>query len=110
MCISAGKAACSSSDGVWEFFTRVLHPSSVGTAIGFGVPVIAPDLPAIREMTHNYPCLLYPPQDGPGSTLAVVEKHRFPASARRPGTGGDQRWRQIGAAYRRLATELWENR
>ncbi|GAB3726968.1 glycosyltransferase [Nocardiopsis nanhaiensis] len=98
------------TDGPWEFFTRVLHPSSVGTALAFGVPVIAPDLPAIREMTDAHPRLLYPPQDGPATVLAALDEHGFPAPASRGRQVAADRWRDIGAVYARLAAELWENR
>lgn len=97
------------TDGVWEFFTHVLHPSSVGTALGFGCPVIAPDLPAIIEMTHGHPRLLYPHRQGPGPALAAWETSSFPATPRAP-VGGGRRWQEIGAVYTRLVHDLWENR
>lgn len=95
------------SDGVWEFFTRVLHPSSVGTAVGFGCPVIAPDLPAITEMTDHHPRLLYPHRAGPEAALASWEA--APPAAPHTPAGGEGRWPAIGAAYTRLAYDLWEN-
>ncbi|SFK20107.1 Glycosyl transferases group 1 [Streptosporangium canum] len=57
------------ADGAWQFFTNVLHPSSVGTALTFGTPVIAPDLPAVVEMTAGYPARLYLAGEGPGQVL-----------------------------------------
>lgn len=106
---SADAALCPyRTDGVWEFFTRVLHPSSVGTALGFGCPVIAPDLPAITEMTDIHSRLLYPHQQGPGPALAEWEAAPSPAAPREP-VQGSQRWRDIGAMYIDLAARLWEN-
>lgn len=96
--------------GPWEFFTRVLHPSSVGTAVASGVPVIAPDLPAIREMTNAHPHLLYPPHEGPITALAALDEHRFPPPASTDRQQGAARWRNIGAIYAHLAAELWQNR
>lgn len=98
------------TDGPWEFFTRVLHPSSVGTALSFGVPVIAPDLPAIREMTDAHPRLLYPPHEGPTTVFAALDEHPFPAPVDRGRQQGTARWRDIGAVYAHLAAELWENK
>lgn len=97
------------TDGTWEFFARVLHPSSVGTALGFGCPVIAPDLVAITEMTDTHPRLLYPHDQGPGPALAAWEDAPFPAAPREP-VRGSRRWQDIDAAYTRLAHDLWENR
>ncbi|MFE1099365.1 glycosyltransferase [Nocardiopsis alba] len=107
---AADVALCSyRTDGPWEFFTRVLHPSSVGTALSFGVPVIAPDLPAIREMTDAHPRLLYPPREGPTTVFAALDEHPFPAPVDRDRQQGTARWRHIGAIYAHLAAELWEN-
>ncbi|MGW0350325.1 glycosyltransferase [Streptomyces anthocyanicus] len=92
-------------DGPWDFFTRMIHPSSVGTALASGTPVIAPDLPAIREMTAGWSARLYAPDAGPGPALVGAE-HTPTApetcSALDPAT----RWRAIGAAYVRLAQVL----
>ncbi|MBO7936571.1 glycosyltransferase [Streptomyces antibioticus] len=92
-------------DGPWSFFTRMIYPSSVGTALASGTPVIAPDLPAIREMTACRAARLYAPEAGPGPALAAAE-HTPTApescSALDPAT----QWRAIGAAYVRLAHSL----
>ncbi|TQN28425.1 glycosyl transferase family 1 [Haloactinospora alba] len=59
---SADVALCPyRADGSWEFFSRALFPSSVATAVEFAVPVVAPNLPSIREITDGHPRLLYPP-------------------------------------------------
>lgn len=101
------------TDGPWQFFTKVLHPSSVATAVTFGAPVIAPDLPAIREITTGTPRQLYPLVRGAGSALtdtalAGFARHStsMPVS---PADGGAARWQDIGAAYTRLAKSLWDN-
>ncbi|WP_327048327.1 phosphotransferase [Microbispora sp. NBC_01189] len=92
------------TDGPWEFFTRVLHPSSVGTAVAFGTPVIAPDLPAVAEMTGGHPRWLYPPDTGPGPALALaeVEATRVPRHV----VDGARRWWAVLAAYEQLAQDL----
>lgn len=101
------------ADGPWQFFTKVLHPSSVGTAVAFGTPVIAPNLPAIREITTGTPRQLYPLDRGPGPALtdtALAElRHRAGDIPPSPGDGGAARWRAIGAAYAHLNTSLWDN-
>ncbi|MDS1271807.1 hypothetical protein RIF23_16055 [Lipingzhangella sp. LS1_29] len=89
-------------DGPWEFFSRVLYPSSVATAVEFATPVIAPDLPAIREITEHHPCLLYPPTTGPGSALAAAEEHTWP----QPAPERSQGWSTVMAAYLDVARTL----
>ncbi|WP_433259767.1 glycosyltransferase (plasmid) [Streptosporangium sp. CA-135522] len=91
-------------DGPWRFFAQVLFPGSVSTALAFGCPVIAPDLPAIGEMTAGYPARLYP-ADGPGQVLADAEV--LPHSRdRRPMLDGNARWRAIADTYQRIFTQL----
>ncbi|MEV6986296.1 glycosyltransferase [Sphaerisporangium sp. NPDC051017] len=92
-------------DGPWEFFSRVLHPSSVGTAVSFGTPVVAPDLPAVAEMTTGHPRWLYPPRIGPGPSLAKAETAQVPHRA----MDGTHRWEAVLAAYERQAQELLAN-
>ncbi len=92
-------------DGPWSFFTRVLHPSSVATAVTLGAPVVAPDLPAVREITTGHPRHLYPPAAGPGAVLAAVEAAPRPA-APRPPAGEIPRWQELTAAYLHLACHL----
>ncbi|WP_433513757.1 glycosyltransferase [Nonomuraea sp. CA-143628] len=92
-------------DGPWQFFTSVLYPGSVGTALAFGTPVIAPALPAIAEMTTGRPARLYRPADGPGPALAAAEAGgRTPA--RPPADDATTRWRAVGAAYQSLFDQL----
>lgn len=93
-------------DGQWEFFRRVLHPSSVGTASALGVPVIAPALPAIAEITTNRPRLLYNPGSGPGEALAAVENHSWPHSGRINEWDADRQWRNMGDVYVALVRKL----
>ncbi|MFC7640258.1 glycosyltransferase [Streptosporangium lutulentum] len=92
-------------DGPWEFFTQVLFPGSVGTALAFGTPVIAPDLPAIDEMTAGHPALLYPTADGPGQVLAAAETVPRPRARRSP-VDGAARWQAIAATYQRMFEQL----
>lgn len=97
-------------DGPYRFFTEVLHPSSVGTARGFGAPIIAPELPAIVEMTDGHPRLLYPPEHGPGRVLDEIHQRasgpwRHPDSRPAP-SRGDQGWPRIIRTYRQLARDL----
>ncbi|MET8046474.1 glycosyltransferase [Streptosporangium sp. NPDC005286] len=95
-------------DGSWEVFTRVLYPSSVSTALAFCTPVIAPDLPAIAEMTANSPAWLYPPGEGPGRVLAAAEnasRQAGPRARRSPGDG-TAGWRLVTATYQRIFEQL----
>ncbi|GII52815.1 peptidase M14 [Planotetraspora thailandica] len=91
------------TDGPWEFFTQALYPSSVGTAVAHGIPVIAPDVPAVTEMTAGHPRRLYPPQSGPGQAMAAAEESRLPRAPVRK----DHSWDGILAAYERLADVLY---
>ncbi|MGH3752744.1 MAG: hypothetical protein ACRDRP_08615 [Pseudonocardiaceae bacterium] len=97
-------------DGPYRFFTEVLHPSSVGTARCFGVPIIAPELPAIVEMTTGHTRLLYPPEDGPGPVLDELHQRAcgtWPHPGSRPGPSrADQGWPQIIRTYWQLAQHL----
>ena len=90
------------TDGPWEFFYRILYPSSVATAVEFALPVIAPDLPPIREITDGHPRLLYPPAAGPSAVLGAAEEHRWPQFP------ADQRhgWRAVMAAYVEVSRTL----
>ncbi|MFF5304760.1 glycosyltransferase [Streptomyces sp. NPDC013161] len=103
---AAGAALCPyRTAGPWEFFTRMLYPGSVATALACGTPVIAPDLPAIREMTAGRPARLYPPQTGPGPALADAETApALPTAPPEPAPGA--RWAAIGSTYAHLARTL----
>lgn len=92
------------SDGPFEFFARVLHPSSVATAVGFGTPVIAPDLPSIREITEGQPRILYRPDLSPfvaGTDLESLARDQPQPAVKQP-----PRWRQIAEAYTETAHVL----
>ncbi|MFI2204728.1 glycosyltransferase [Streptomyces sp. NPDC020192] len=103
---AAGTALCPYRvDGPWDFFAQMLHPSSVGTALACGTPVIAPDLPAIREMTAGRSARLYDPEAGPGQALATAE-HAATVPAPRSPLDPATRWRAIGVTYARLAQGL----
>jgi beta-1,4-mannosyltransferase len=104
------------SIGSYKFFTHVLHPSSVGTAVVFGVPVIAPKLPSIVEMTLNHPHILYDPLEGPGEAFKTAERvftqptevflaEKWMPSNRVPYDDGE-RWRLILRTYEAVAFEL----
>jgi Ser/Thr protein kinase RdoA (MazF antagonist)/glycosyltransferase involved in cell wall biosynthesis len=95
------------ADGPWKFFTQVLYPGSIGTAVAFGTPVIAPDLPAAAEMTAGHPRWLYPPGTTPGPVLALVEAAGGGSRRRTPDEAG--RWQAVLAVYERLAKELLVN-
>jgi glycosyltransferase involved in cell wall biosynthesis len=105
------------SDGPFGFFADVLHPSSVGTAAGFGVPVIAPGLPAIAEISSGQRRWLttVDMEDGLGTALAAAEADLLSCSARhrdshrhhRGGNPADQ-WRHIGAVYHQAHRWLTE--
>ncbi|MGH3683451.1 MAG: hypothetical protein ACRDSM_00005, partial [Pseudonocardiaceae bacterium] len=100
------------SDGPFGFFCEVLHPSSVGTAVCFGVPVVAPGLPSILEMTGGQPRWLAGPE-GIGSALAAAEADldaqiRARGDPRRDRAAPDaaHRWRQITGRYHQIADRL----
>ncbi|MGH3772340.1 MAG: hypothetical protein ACRDRW_13245 [Pseudonocardiaceae bacterium] len=100
------------SDGPFGFFCEVLHPSSVGTAVCFGVPVIAPRLPAILEMTSGQLRWLAGPE-GIGSALAAAEtdldaqiRARGDPRRDRAVPDADHRWRQITRRYHQVADRL----
>jgi beta-1,4-mannosyltransferase len=99
--------------GRFGFFANVLHPSSVATAIGFGVPVTAPELPAIEEMTRARTRWLAPAGAGLGPSLAAAEAE-FAMQARtgdelrrnRADSDVSHRWHQIASVYRQVAVDL----
>ncbi|MFB7619397.1 glycosyltransferase [Kitasatospora sp. NPDC056181] len=73
---AAAVAVCNyRTDGGQRFFTQAIHPSSVGTAVVCGVPLVAPALSSIREMTQGHPAYLHEsPADLPAS-LALAAAH-----------------------------------
>ncbi|MEV4199348.1 glycosyltransferase [Micromonospora globbae] len=96
----------------YGFFAEVLHPSSVSTATCYHVPVIAPDLPAVEEITRGGPRWLAPAAGDLGPALAAAEamlaapRHAAEPPARRPPSDSTHRWRRIGQIYQALAAEL----
>ncbi|MGB8202194.1 MAG: glycosyltransferase, partial [Pseudonocardiaceae bacterium] len=100
------------SDREFAFFSEILHPSSVATAVCFRVPVIAPRLPAITEMTRDHPRWLAEP-DEIGSAFSAAEtdldaQRRADRDPRdeRGIPDADDRWRQITRRYHLLARKL----
>jgi hypothetical protein len=96
----------------------VLHPSSVGTAAGFGVPVIAPALPSVQEITQGRPRWLAQcaSMDGLGPAMAAAEAD-LRAHATTVGGPRDHRaqsapghqWRQLAATYQQAAGALMQS-
>jgi len=101
------------ADGPFRFFADVLHPSSVGTASGFHVPVIAPALPAITEITHGQQRWLAPPGAGLGHAMATAEADMHAVKradgdrrGQRPAADAASWWRRITSVYRQAADDL----
>ncbi|MDG4763320.1 glycosyltransferase [Solwaraspora sp. WMMD406] len=100
------------TDGDYGFLSEVLHPSSVATATCYQVPVIAPDLPAVEEITRGRPRWLAPAEGGLGPAMAAAEstlttlRHAVAPKARRPPSDSAHRWKRIGRIYQSLAAEL----
>ncbi len=96
----------------YGFFAEVLHPSSVTTAACYHVPVIAPDLPAVDEITRGRPRWLAPARGDLGPALAAAEatlmrpRHVADPPAHRPPSDSAQRWKRIGQIYQAVAAEL----
>lgn len=91
------------TDGAFSFFRRVLHPSSVAMAVGFGTPVLAPDLPSIRELTEGHPRTLYEDAGELADSLAQLDRNPSPQPA---ATARGDRWPGIAAAYTAVASGL----
>jgi hypothetical protein len=105
------------ADGPFRFFADVLHPSSVGTATGFHVPVIAPALPAVTEITHGQQRWLAPPGTGLGQAMATAEADIHAATrshgdprGHRPAADAAIWWRRITCVYRQAADDLRQQR
>jgi beta-1,4-mannosyltransferase len=96
------------ADGPFEFFRRALHPSSVSMAAGFAVPVIAPDLPSIRELTEGNPRALYASAEQAAQLFARLDTGERPwdAPPPRPVPVPVNRWPGVAQVYLRLAAEL----
>jgi glycosyltransferase involved in cell wall biosynthesis len=111
---AADAAVCpySVGDG-FDFFGEVILPSSVATATSFHVPVIAPDLPAIAEITDHRPRWLASAAEGIGLAMAAAEAELHPrrsgdhdARFDRPRGAAPRRWQHIGEVYRSVASQL----
>ena len=100
------------SDGPFSFFTDVLYPGSVGTAAGFGVPVIAPALPAVAEITGGQPRWLASPGGGLGAAMAAAEADLLALTASadprstRPGPRSPDLWHRITSTYGQVSASL----
>lgn len=96
----------------YDFFTEVLHPSSVTTATCYHVPVIAPDLPAVEEITRGRLRWLARVGNDLGAALAAAEAtlmspgHAVDPPAQRPPSDSAHRWKHIGRIYQSLAADL----
>lgn len=100
------------SDDGYDFFSEVLHPSSVTTAICYHLPVIAPDLPAVEEITRDRPRWLIPAEGDLGPAMAAAEaalmtpRRAVERKAPRPPSSSAGRWKRTGQIYEALAKEL----
>ncbi|MBA0127252.1 glycosyltransferase [Haloechinothrix sp. YIM 98757] len=95
------------TDGPWAFFTKVCRPASVITASALGRVVIAPDLPAVNEITHGRPRMLYPPEQDPGPAIAATE-HALSTGALTPAPEDPHpgSWVTVATTYQYLARRL----
>lgn len=91
--------------GAQRFFRHAIFPSSVGTAVAFGVPVVAPDLPAIREMLRSHPHALYPADAELTGALRAVSALPDDRTGRVPEDDAE-RWSRIVECYERTARRV----
>ena len=94
------------ADGPFAFFRRALHPSSVSMATGFATPVIAPDLPSIRELTDGHARALYASSEQAAEIFGQLDRGERPWNTRQRHSSPANRWPAIAEVYLRLATEL----
>lgn len=92
------------TDSGFEFFRSVLHPSSVAMAVGFATPVIAPDLPSVRELTDGHPRTLYADLSGLADALTQLDQNPHAHAPAR--NDRVDRWPGVAAAYRDVAAVL----
>lgn len=92
------------TDGAFAFFRNVLHPSSVAMAVGFGIPVIAPDLPSVCELTDGHPRTLY--RDLSELADALTRLDQSPRAYALPPGSPIDRWPRIATTYRDVANGL----
>ncbi|MEU1940884.1 glycosyltransferase [Streptomyces sp. NPDC020125] len=96
------------AEGGQRFFTQALYPSSVGTAVVCGVPLVAPRLRSVVEMTQGHPAFLY---DTPGELSgALVRAAGTPDTrGRRPERDENAQWKKIAEAHIEVAS-VWAGR
>ena len=97
------------STGVYETFRRVLHPSSVAMVLQAGIPLLAPDLPAVREIARGTTHLiLYRSDDDEGLRGALKEaEERFGTrQTRSPSGSATEAWDNVGRHIQTLHAEL----
>lgn len=102
------------TDGRYKFLADVFYPGSVGTAAGFAVPVIAPALAAVEEITDGQLRWLARPGTPAalGDAMAAAESGLLELAARgdprddRPAVVSADRGRQAAAIYHQVARWL----
>jgi glycosyltransferase involved in cell wall biosynthesis len=102
------------TDGRYKFLADIFYPGSVGTAAGFGVPVIAPALAAAEEITGGQPRWLARPGSPAalGDAMAAAENALLELAAdgdprdHRTTATGPARWQQTAATYNQAARWL----
>lgn len=94
------------TDGPFEFFRLVLHPSSASMATGFGIPVVAPDLPSVRELTDGHPRALYRDNRQAAALLSLLDtgKRQWGETALQEAQAN--RWASVALMCQRLAAEM----
>ncbi len=94
------------TDSPFEFFRLVLHPSGVSMATGFGTPVVAPDLPSVRELTDGYPRALYRDYRQAAALLSLLDTGKRPWGETTLQEAPANRWVSVALVYQRLAAEM----
>ena len=102
------------TDGRYAFLADVFYPGSVGTAAGFAVPVIAPALAAVEEITGGQLRWLVRPGTPAalGDAMAAAESGLLNLAAHgdprddRPAAVSTDRGRQAAATYQQAARWL----
>lgn len=107
-----GRAAWSvchyASQGRYAYFRDFIYPSSISVAVCTGVPLIAPDLPAIRELSAGHPRILYVDEsDGMARAFAEADSREAPGHAVVPPIEPTwERWRGVTRSYLEVFEEL----
>jgi beta-1,4-mannosyltransferase len=57
----------------FAFFRKILHPSSVSSSVVFGLPIVAPGLKGVSEISAGHDRALYDPDGDIGDALAEAE-------------------------------------